>query len=666
MLDVLARRRANRHGSAWFATMTLDVERTGALDTDLDTDLSPETRPDSAGLGASTAFRTRPGPFEPSAPEDLFAEGPERSSPSPRMADSQRGVPASTRVRTASRSGRRARPPGPLLRLFQAFSIARLLLGLLLLGLQGLVVFYLGARTQWPTLMVCALQVLASVAVLAWPVPAGGYMGRSGRLQARWGFATIAVDLVAFTLLLTLAGPSINAVALYMLPVLMAATLMPRQPALAVASLVVLLMLGWAGLDSAPADLAAAMMQAGIAGGGVLTAAALAGELADRLARQELAARTTLELARQQARLNRLMIDEIQDGVMVADRHGRVQAANPAALQLIGVPARPRFEPFGLDRSPAWQPLQAALAQAFAEGGWPEAGSELTLALPGPDGDARQAQERALRLRMRFTRRRSRPGEALCVIFLEDVRTLRARERQERLAAMGRVSAGIAHEIRNPLAAIAQANALMAEELQDPAQQRLARIVADNVVRLQRIVEDVAEVSPGSAREARVIELGEQVQTLCADWARTAGLVADRDAVLFVDAGPQPLPVRFDVDHLRRVLINLLDNALRHGSGQPHAIWVRVCARAQGQVELSVASDGAVIAPDVEPHLFEPFFSTRSRGTGLGLYLCRELCGRHRASIEFRPRGQGARHRNVFVVTMPRAQVMPPVSAVAS
>ena len=84
---------------------------------------------------------------------------------------------------------------------------------------------------------------------------------------------------------------------------------------------------------------------------------------------------------------------------------------------------------------------------------------------------------------------------------------------------------------------------------------------------------------------------------------------------------------------------------------------MRTTAR-QDEVELTVASDGEVIGPDVEPHLFEPFFSTRSRGTGLGLHICRELCERHGAAIDFRPRGPGARHRNVFCVTMP--QVTPP------
>jgi two-component system sensor histidine kinase PilS (NtrC family) len=551
-------------------------------------------------------------------------------------------------------------PPASFQRIFRAFTIARALLGVLLLGIQWLVVVYLGGRPVWTALLVCAAQVLAALAMLAWPVPSTGYMAASGHLRGRWALATIGVDLLAFTLLLFVAGPAVSAAALYMLPVLMAATLMPRRHAYGVASGVVMLLLvaaWWGALTDA--EMAAALMQAGIAGGGVLAIAMLAGQLSDRLARQELAARSTLEIARQQARLNRLMIEEMQDGVMVADRDGRVQAANPAALQLIGAPVARRFMPFDLHQLSAWQPLRDALAKGYASGVWPEGGQELSLRLAQAGADA-PAEERPLRVRMRFTRRRdARSGEALCVLFLEDVRTLRSRARQEKLAAMGRVSAGIAHEIRNPLAAIAQANALLAEDLSDLGQQRLSRMVADNVERLQRIVDDVAEVSPGGSSDAPVIELGAEVARLCGEWARTAALPAGDSSPLFVDTGDEPLPVRFDPEHLRRVLVNLLDNALRHGSDQPQAVWVRVAARAGGRIELSVASDGEVIAPDVEPHLFEPFFSTRSRGTGLGLYICRELCARYGASIDFRPRGPGARHRNVFLVAMPRLTLAP-------
>ena len=113
--------------------------------------------------------------------------------------------------------------------------------------------------------------------------------------------------------------------------------------------------------------------------------------------------------------------------------------------------------------------------------------------------------------------------------------------------------------------------------------------------------------------------------------------------------------VRFDPDHLRRVLVNLLDNAHRHAGPERGAIFMRLVARDEGWAQLSVLSDGAPIAPEIERFLFEPFFSTRSRGSGLGLYICRELCERYGASIEYRPRPAAERLRNEFVVSMRRA-----------
>ena len=290
--------------------------------------------------------------------------------------------------------------------------------------------------------------------------------------------------------------------------------------------------------------------------------------------------------------------------------------------------------------------MQRALAEAY----WPEAGSDVVLNF-GP-GDTR-----TLRMRVRFTRRRSllrgqAATEEFCVLLLEDVRTAQARLRQEKLAAMGRVSAGIAHEIRNPLAAIAQANALLLEDALPEPQQRLLRMVADNVARLKRLVDEVMEVAPGTAPLPSAIDATAEIAAAAADWARTAGLDSGPGSRLRLDLPMTPLRVVFDPEHLRRVLVNLLDNAKRHGSDAPGAIDVRLAARDEGSALLLVDSDGPPIAQEVERYLFEPFFSTRSRGSGLGLYICRELCERYGASIEYRLRPDGL--RNLFLVIMRR------------
>jgi two-component system sensor histidine kinase PilS (NtrC family) len=127
------------------------------------------------------------------------------------------------------------------------------------------------------------------------------------------------------------------------------------------------------------------------------------------------------------------------------------------------------------------------------------------------------------------------------------------------------------------------------------------------------------------------------------------------DSRLRAELPATPLGAVFDAEHLRRVLVNLLDNALRHGSAARGAVFLRLAVRDEGWITLSVLSDGPPIAPEVERHLFEPFFSTRSRGSGLGLYICRELCERYGANIEYRPRPAAERLRNEFVVSMRRA-----------
>jgi two-component system sensor histidine kinase PilS (NtrC family) len=550
-----------------------------------------------------------------------------------------------------------------LARIYRSYAAARAVVGLSLVGVQG-VGSLLGTRSAESMALVSVLYAVQAITL--WLLPRFNRLSaappQTGQRRRRW-LATIGVDLLAFTLLHLLeAGSSFNYAALLVLPVLMAGVLTGRLRALGTAAGVALMLLAvtWRAAPSA-SDAPALMLQSGLAGLGLFLITLLAAELAGRLAREELAARGSRELARQQAQLNRLVIEEMADGVLVVDRNLGVRAANPAARALLVDQGLSRPAPFALDGKAAWSALHGAAAQALADDSWPEAGSDVTLVFA-------EGLSRTLRLRVRFMRGRrwerdkgleeddaaSAATEPHAVLLLEDVRTLQARIRQEKLAAMGRVSAGIAHEIRNPLMAISQANALLQEDLTLPAQQRLSQIVADNVQRLKRLVDDVMEVAPGMVPEAQTVDATAVISEATADWARTAKVVLAADSRLRFDLPAERLGVIFDAEHLRRVLVNLLDNALRHGSAAPGAIFLRLAARDEHWVLLSVYSDSAPIAPEVERHLFEPFFSTRSRGSGLGLYICRELCERYGARIEYRPRPSAERLRNEFSVSMRR------------
>lgn len=545
-------------------------------------------------------------------------------------------------------------------RLYRAFVAARAAIGVLLVVAQGVAGLF-GPR-PWAPLLLCIAY--ATQAVALWMLPR--FRGDAARTAARsatrlsraqW-IGTVAVDVAAFSLLHAIdTQSSLNYVALLVMPVLMAGILMPRVRALATAAAATLLLLATAWWSvAAGVDPASVVTQAGFVGGGLFVVTLLAGELGGRLAREELAARGSLELARQQAQLNKLVIDEMREGVLVVDRGGRVRAANPAARALLAAEGLARPAPFRLEGVEPWQPLVRTVERAFDEGQWPETGRDVTLELS-------PAVRRTLRVRVRFTRRRDDPaGEDVCVLFLEDVLDVQTRLRQEKLAAMGRVSAGIAHEIRNPLAAIAQANALLAEDRLEPAQARLAQMVADNVERLKRIVDDVLEVAPGAGGGGGVIDGTAVVGALASDWAATNGLRLGERCALHVELPHEAVGVRFDAEHLRRVLVNLLDNGRRHASGEPGAVRLVFSPRDANEAVLSVASDGDAIPPEVERYLFEPFFSTSSRGTGLGLYICRELCERHGARIDYRQHPPESTHRNEFVVVMRRAALPVPES----
>jgi two-component system, NtrC family, sensor histidine kinase PilS len=457
--------------------------------------------------------------------------------------------------------------------------------------------------------------------------------------------STIDVDLIAFTTLQYLQAGGINYSPLYALPVLMAAVLGTSLLALGTAAGVALLLLtdAWVLSLHVPAEAASRFLQAGLTGIGYFALAFLVNQLAARLAREEEAARHGRQAARTQAQVNELVIEALSEGVMVVDGQCHVHAANPAARTLLGFIEAHDKTAFALHAQPAWHPLHELALQTFARRS-PQLG-EVALEEEG-------ASPRRIHVRTRLTTLEDNQAEGLCVMFLQDLREMEARLRTEKLAAMGRMSAAVAHEIRNPLAAIAQANALMEEDLREPALRQLSSLVRKNAQRLAQIVDEILDISRarhGVSPEALMLELDPAVASACSDWA----MQTRSGSRLQLSLAAPGMRVGFDADHLRRVLVNLLDNALRYAGDKPDSIRVstRVVAT---QASLHVWSDGAPLEPSVQRHLFEPFFSSESRSSGLGLYICRELCERHGAAMTYERAAAGsasnAREGNEFVV----------------
>jgi two-component system sensor histidine kinase PilS (NtrC family) len=470
-----------------------------------------------------------------------------------------------------------------------------------------------------------------------------GRPSHTERPSTRFWIGTVGVDALVFsTLQLMQSTASINYSPLLGVPVLLAAVLGTRTIALGTAAgmtLLLLLLDLWRVNHNLVNDEAALLMQSGLTGMGYFVAAFLVNQLAARLEREEaLALRSQMDV-QLQIRVNELVIESLTDGVLVVDAQGHTRAVNPAARLLLGTDSSTGQAPLQLASQPGWQPLMALAHKTFAEE-TPQL-ADIRLQHHG-------RSPRRVRVRTRMTTAMEGQAGSLCVMFLHDLREMEARLRTEKMAAMGRMSVAVAHEIRNPLAAITQANALLEEELTDPTQQRLTTMVRHNAQRLAKIVDEVLEIARVPAlsgpRTAPVqIKLDEAVDAICKDWSQHE---PTRRNVL-VALGTLGLPVDFDADHLRRVLVNLLDNALRYESRQVGAIQVGTLLLPNRQSSLLVWSDGPPMEQTVEQHLFEPFFSSESRSSGLGLYICRELCERHRASIGYQ---RATRERNGLAV----------------
>jgi two-component system, NtrC family, sensor histidine kinase PilS len=512
--------------------------------------------------------------------------------------------------------------PDEFNRVWHGFMTARVTLGLVLVLLQS-VFFALSSTKDLGPLLICATYFAAALVVRLAVRPRP--MGKT--FDAQW-FGTVGVDVVAFALLQISQDTTINYAPLFALPVLMTSILGSMLLAMAAAASVTLLLFLYAGwvVIHGTGDAAPHFLQAALTGAGCFALSFLANQFATRMAHIELRAKRNQLAAKVQRQVNELVVESLSDGIMVIDRTGTVRSANPAARRLLGPERFLVADFFNLRSRQGWRSLVELMQLSFDKLGAQQA--EITLHHRGQG-------PRRLRAQTQLTTAEQSDDECLCVMFLQDQREMEARVRTEKLAGMGRMSAAVAHEIRNPLAAITQANALLDEDLSDPSHKQLTQMIQQNARRLERIVDEVLDIARTHHEEqgvAEAINLNELVTQTCRDWqAQTGG-----KNLLCLTQAEGATQVRFEPEHLRRVLINLLDNARRYASQGASAIQVSAGQNPGGRAYVSVWSDGQPMDKSVERHLFEPFFSSESRSSGLGLYICRELCERHGATITYR------------------------------
>jgi two-component system sensor histidine kinase PilS (NtrC family) len=442
----------------------------------------------------------------------------------------------------------------------------------------------------------------------------------------------VACDLTCISLLYLAAGGMRSGLAiLYLFPLAGCAILAPLVLSLFSASLATLFMLAHSAYLALSGE-GALVLQAGLYGVAWFAVVLVVNRMAARLiGQEELAAQRGIEIGVQQA-VNRLVIAHSADGILVVGPDGTIHMSNPAAQQMLGGAAQI------LDGA-ALQPI--ALAYETWRSDPQQASAFITIKpFEGPEQedvtaawDARRDVAQHLKLRFAAADTNGLDVERN-VIFLEDVTGIEEKAQQLKLASMGRLTASIAHEVRNPLSAIGHANSLLEEDLQAPVHKRLLKIISDNVARVNRMVEDILQLSRKAQSHHEPMDLEAFLNELKAEFDETHKL--DRKIVCL--GGMRQVMVRFDPLHLREVLINLLNNAVRYASGTPASIRVFIVQVPGRPLELHVQDDGPGISPQVRAHLFEPFYTTSSKGTGLGLYLARELCLNNEAMLDYEHR----------------------------
>jgi two-component system sensor histidine kinase PilS (NtrC family) len=428
-------------------------------------------------------------------------------------------------------------------------------------------------------------------------------------------------DLVAITLLMHASGGITSGLGmLLVVSVAVTSMLTSRRIAMLFGSLATIMILGEESFSFAYSHLATThYTNTGILGATLLLTAVVSNMLAQRVTESEaLVKQRSLDLANLE-QLNEYIIQHMQTGIVVVDEQARVRLINESAWKLLETPPNVTNRPL--------YDISLVLADQLQV--WRE---ELDTE-PVTFRTSKTSPE----ILPKFARlSKSRKGGTL--IFLEDTSAMAQRAQQMKLASLGRLTASIAHEIRNPLGAISHASQLLGESPElNPADKRLTQIIGEHTQRVNQIIENTMSLSRRDRAQPILFYIDPWLEDFIQEFSNSEH-VDSADISLSVEGSPHE--IRMDPSQLHQVIWNLVSNGLRHSQDyaeQPKLILQTGFSSDVNRPYLDIIDHGPGISPEQSLHIFEPFYTTESSGTGLGLYIARELCEGNQARLDYFP-----------------------------
>jgi len=374
----------------------------------------------------------------------------------------------------------------------------------------------------------------------------------------------------------------------------------------------------------------ASFIPAGVLGALLFLVALAANPLARRIRDIEALARQRgVDLANL-SQLNEYIIRNLRESIVVVDRDDSIRLINNSAARLLGLPE--------FRRKPGLAALSPALLELVHT--WRENPS-------GIQSGTRSfvAADNSTLVNAHFAPIGQDSSDAL-LIFLEDSSLLAERVQQSKLASLGRLSASIAHEIRNPVGAMSHAGQLLAESARlGEEEKQLTRIIHNNANRVSTIIDNILQLSRRDQTRPQRLVLEDWLRSFAENFATTLQLDGDW---LRIPPQQTTLEIQMDPSHLDQVMWNLCENALKYGVGENGEVELEIRTGRvpqSGRPFLEVADRGKTIPEPERQQIFEPFFSAGGQGIGLGLFICRELCECNRATLLHLPGDNGG---NIF------------------